>query len=375
MRRRKRTEAPTGFEEWGGYMAMKKAKLQEQFCESASKQGNQKNNLFEGISIFVNGYTDPTADELKNLMMQYGGVYHHYYRTGRTTYVIASNLPDSKLKQTQGIKFVKPSWIVDCIKENRIIDYRDYLLYTNQSKTQPGLKYFSEKNSDLNISKQTVTKTATDQEFLSEFYNNSRLHHISTMGAVFKQYVNDLRSNENHKFSGRDQLLNREKKLQEFKDELYEDDSVAPVGSKTIMHIDMDCFFVSVGIRDRPDLKGIPVAVAHAKGNRSHPREGMKKEIELYNQKYGRKVSNADNPSSSHWTESMDALDSMSEIASCSYEARAAGVKNGMFLGQALKLCPNLKPIHYDFEAYKEVSYTLYDTVARQDYFLIVLHV
>ena len=54
----------------------------------------------------------------------------------------------------------------------------------------------------------------------------------------------------------------------------------------------------------------------------------------------------------------------MSEVASCSYEARKMGVKNGMFLGQALKLCPNLKTIKYDFEGYKKVSYILYDTVA-----------
>jgi len=38
-----------------------------------------------------------------------------------------------------------------------------------------------------------------------------------------------------------------------------------------------------------------------------------------------------------------------------SYEARAAGIYNGMFLGGALKLCPNLKTIPYDFEGYKEV--------------------
>ena len=47
---------------------------------------------------------------------------------------------------------------------------------------------------------------------------------------------------------------------------------------------------------------------------------------------------------------------SMSEIASCSYEARAAGLYNGMFMGAALKLCPTLKAIPYDFEGYKEVS-------------------
>lgn len=55
----------------------------------------------------------------------------------------------------------------------------------------------------------------------------------------------------------------------------------------------------------------------------------------------------------------------MSEIASCSYEARKLGVKNGMFVGTALKLCPNLKTIAYDFNGYKEVALTLYNTVAE----------
>lgn len=38
------------------------------------------------------------------------------------------------------------------------------------------------------------------------------------------------------------------------------------------MHIDMDCFFVSVGLRNLADLKGKPVAVTHAK--RNQPRAG-----------------------------------------------------------------------------------------------------
>jgi len=40
-----------------------------------------------------------------------------------------------------------------------------------------------------------------------------------------------------------------------------------------------------------------------------------------------------------------------------SYEARAAGIFNGMFMGGALKLCPQLVAIPYDFEGYKEVKF------------------
>lgn len=56
---------------------------------------------------------------------------------------------------------------------------------------------------------------------------------------------------------------------------------------------------------------------------------------------------------------------SRSEVASCSYEARDAGVRSGMYLGQAKKLCPNITAIPYDFESYDAVSKQLYDIVAR----------
>ncbi|XP_045062654.1 DNA repair protein REV1 [Coregonus clupeaformis] len=55
---------------------------------------------------------------------------------------------------------------------------------------------------------------------------------------------------------------------------------------------------------------------------------------------------------------------SMAEIASCSYEARQAGVRNGMFFGQAKQLCPSLQSVPYDFQAYKEVALAMYETLA-----------
>lgn len=35
--------------------------------------------------------------------------------------------------------------------------------------------------------------------------------------------------------------------------------------SRIIFHVDLDCFFVSVALRDRPDLVGKPVAITHSK--------------------------------------------------------------------------------------------------------------
>lgn len=122
----------TGFEEWGGYMAAKKEKLSVQFeAQKPHVDENEVSQIFRGVAIFVNGYTRPTAEELKQLMLKHGGTYHYYHHSQRTTHVIATNLPDSKVKNLKdGEKVVKPEWIIDSIKANKLLPYQDYLLYS-----------------------------------------------------------------------------------------------------------------------------------------------------------------------------------------------------------------------------------------------------
>ena len=100
---RKRKGNLNGFEEWGGYMNAKKEKLEKQFDSDQVKETSAegKGGIFDGVSIFVNGYTDPSADELKRTMMMNGGTFHHYV-SKRTTHVIATNLPDAKVKRLIG---------------------------------------------------------------------------------------------------------------------------------------------------------------------------------------------------------------------------------------------------------------------------------
>lgn len=275
------------------------------------------------------------------------GIYHHYQRS-QTKFVIASNLPDVKVRSNITKNIVKPEWIADSLRENRLLDYSKYLLYTNKNRTQPQisfkasaksevesdeptdlmaislkalndkLSYKQEKNEEL---EDTKTGTAVDSNFLQDFLNNSRLHHIATLGSGFKYHINDLRKNHDGKFPAREVLKEKLKKC----------DSL-PQAHEIVMHIDMDCFFVSVSLKNHPHLKGVPVAVTHSKGKNETKGEDFT---------------------------------SYSEIASCSYEARAKGLKNGMFAGAALKLCPELKTIPYDFEEYRRTAYILYDTIAK----------
>lgn len=54
----------------------------------------------------------------------------------------------------------------------------------------------------------------------------------------------------------------------------------------------------------------------------------------------------------------------MSEIASCSYEARAHGVRNGCFIKDARKACPDLICLPYQFDDYRHISKEIYSILS-----------
>lgn len=215
---------------------------------------------------------------------------------------------------------------------------------------------------------------------ISEFYSHSRLHQISTWRTGFSEYVNELHSKRKIAggacFPGKDRL--RKLVAQRPTDS---QGTSAPVSVKScILHVDMDCFFVSVGIRHRPELKGKPVAVTSNRGQGRVPvRPGANPQVELqyYQRKYTHPQTERTDDDDLHRTPSQESPDShangvhqdaaslsMAEIASCSYEARQAGVRNGMFFGKAKQLCPTLQSVPYDFEAYKEVALSMYEILA-----------
>ena len=99
-----------------------------------------------------------------------------------------------------------------------------------------------------------------DPGFVAEFYNHSRLHYLSTWGAEFRVYVNELHAKGGNSYPGRDGLKHMAETNSfdstcspQYPSQQKLTDSKL---NKIIMHIDMDCFFVSVGLRNRPDLVG-----------------------------------------------------------------------------------------------------------------------
>ena len=84
-----------------------------------------------------------------------------------------------------------------------------------------------------------------------------------------------------------------------------------------VLHVDMDAFYASVAVRDRPDLQGVPVVVG-----------GGQRGV----------------------------------VLSASYEARARGVRSAMPMTRARRLCPQAVVVPPDFDTFTQVSGAVMET-------------
>lgn len=375
---RKRDPTSADFKDWDShetYMHAKRRKLWNQFEGMGICK---KSNIFEGVSIYVNGWTQPNAESLKEMMYVHGGKYvYNFYSKSVVTHTIASNLPNSKILKLGSSIVCKPSWIEDSVAANTLLPVDGYLLYRPQdgqkklSFSKPIPRPHNTKCEDVVVEEEETHKASKDDdeewvkgsspverhssvsnpsrakgaEFVNEFFTHSRLHYLSTWSTELKQFTADMLT----KITPR--LLR-----------LPISASITGLNTRAIVHIDLDCFFVSVSLRSRPHLRGKPVAVTHAKLPQA-PRDDVGRQ-ERSNPdvtlEHGMTATESVLPAEQS---TFNPVGSTSDVASCSYEARGAGVSNGMSVGTALKKCPDLILLPYDFKSYREVSQLFYETL------------
>jgi DNA polymerase-4 len=126
------------------------------------------------------------------------------------------------------------------------------------------------------------------------------------------------------------------------------------------IHIDIDSFFASAERAINPKLNGIPIAV----GGRSNLEIFNKNRtnIKLMNDNSGAFVtpvfySEKEKTFESFFVDNINGQRKIRGIiTTCSYEARAFGVKTAMPIAQALQLCPHLMVIPSNYRLYHSMS-------------------
>ncbi|XP_043710957.1 DNA repair protein REV1 isoform X4 [Telopea speciosissima] len=419
------------FTNFGSYMVEKNRKLRDQFAAEASSSSlgdsNSGKSLFHGVSIFVDGFTVPSSQELKGYMLKYGGRFENYFSRHRVTHIVCSNLPDSKIKNLRsfsgGLPVVKPTWLLDSIAANRLLSWVPYQLeqLANETRKQQKLSAFFPKRNIVSENSETPTNCCSNIELedpllmgdtskgallpevgestkdISQCSGESVFengNHVEVMedDAAAAEKSFELKTSEpsstdmedensigeahlpspcrpsssgsnycldkgspNSRTEGPSNMCHstlgdpnfvenyfkysrlhfigtwRNRYRKRFPclpggDKYGKRHAIAPVASQrtSIIHLDMDCFFVSVVIRNHPELRDKPVAVCHS-----------------------------DNPRGT------------AEISSANYPARDYGVKAGIFVRDAKAHCPHLIILPYNFEAYEEVADQFYDILHK----------
>ncbi|KAI4191135.1 MAG: hypothetical protein L6R41_000356 [Letrouitia leprolyta] len=453
---------PSKFGGFNDYFRRKKIKLQNLDAETRSSASDNA-PIFRGVVAHVNGYTQPSLNDIHKFIVSHGGGFMQYL-DGKTTvtHIIASNLTPKKKIEFQKYRIVKPAWVVDSIKAGKLLPWNAYRVvdegvgqrilgfdngnvisqtnsqrggyrdqtdtswYTSQvkeiaevldeqqdspSEKSQSLPVSRERSVDsldssvegginkaesmehchlqgeeenlqekdevsvnvariaknhqsshdasqeqspsgLRLDEQSAGDKIPDREqpldasllevnsplhalddgavrsphamsaeehnallladpkvwkstvvnpgFLKQYYEESRLHHLSAWKAELKAQLQALAAEKTSS------QRSREKR--------------APGTRRYILHVDFDSFFAAVSLKNHPQLVDKPVAIAHGGG-------------------------------------------SGSEIASCNYPARKFGIKNGMWMKNAQKLCPELKVLPYDFKAYESASRSFYEAI------------
>lgn len=330
--------------------------------------------IFKGVSIYVNGYTNPSIQELHRLVVIYGGVFISYLsKKTSVTHIIASRLTPKKRIEFSKYKVVKPEWITKSIESKTLLSWLDFKLIDNDI-SQDRLDTLIHKSKLIHKPINNVRSKTTNNDVFtqngSRKYNNQALIRggaeevlISSLGSgsgpddsnrleenlVDVNDSNDIgknpildctdpqfiknyfaRSRLHHLSNWKSELKTQFqqlalKKYKSSQSQLQNHNNFSTVKHRVIFHIDFDCFFATVSSFSRPDLnpKIIPICVSNGTKN--------------------------------------------SDIASCNYVAREFGVKNGMWVSKAKQLCPQLVCLDYEFNDYEKASKQFYNILLDLD--------
>ncbi|KAJ5411228.1 uncharacterized protein N7487_005587 [Penicillium crustosum] len=130
----------SSFGGFGDYMRRKKMKLQNLDAEIRASAGDCP-PIFRGVVAHVNGYTQPSLQDLHRLIVSHGGGFLQYL-DGKTaaTHIIASALTPKKREEFRRYRIVKPTWVTDSIKAGRLLPWDEFRI-VDEGHAQRVLKF------------------------------------------------------------------------------------------------------------------------------------------------------------------------------------------------------------------------------------------
>eukprot|EP00038_Savillea_parva_P018893 m.25735 g.25735 ORF g.25735 m.25735 type:complete len:1065 (+) comp4265_c0_seq1:228-3422(+) len=375
-------EDRSNFSGFGEYIQHKNNHVRTKMAATAPQR---LSNIFSGVIIHVNGDTRPKSkDELCDLVAQHGGTswYRPTDRDRPVTHTITHKLAQTKIaaiaagKQavhTQG-KVVSPAWILDSIAANRRLPEGPYLIVKDPRQnqidkfvsTRPGqdastavppatntgqreqhamnnaddvnvlsldtlhtdrdashvnvgstrsTAHAQQATSDTSSSGHHATSTSIAAN-VSNFHLKSRLHQMGVMRKAAQDHVKASLAGD----AGTSNNATRQGDADRTGD-------LARMRKRIVLHIDLDCFFAQVEELNNPSLKGKPVAVSWADGDKG-----------------------------------------TGSISCANYAARSHGVKNGSWITSALEKCPDLQLVPYHYDAYMDKSRAFYNVITLPQY-------
>lgn len=128
----------------------------DQKIDTVKKRCTRPDLFFTGITVLINGHTNPDATTLMRLLHKHGGDLEKY-ETRRVTHIIAERLSTAKANiyrnQKNPTPVCRPEWITDSVENGKLLPFGDYLLDDVMEAKTPGTKslktfFASEKVSD-----------------------------------------------------------------------------------------------------------------------------------------------------------------------------------------------------------------------------------
>ncbi|KAK7513032.1 hypothetical protein IWZ03DRAFT_425749 [Phyllosticta citriasiana] len=416
----------SSFGGFGDYFRRKKTKLQNLDVELRA-QSSDNPLIFRGVVAHVNGYTQPSLNDLHKLIVTHGGGFMQYL-DGKTTvtHIIASSLTPKKAVEFRRYRIVKPAWVVDSVQAGKLLPWDNYRVVDEGA----GQKILGFENGKVVNQANTRHRGYRDQTDAS-WYTSQLRQEGSTPRSSYRppfmsqtipspsaptahDEIDDLPPSHQPQAEVNEARLDQDEDVWPAEQSLITPPKCEPVQLEEPRGVKR----TSDEREDSPSKRKKMTAEEHNaillsdpkmwkstvvnpefleqyyRESRLHHLSTWKADLKSQLQAMAAEKSSSQKskqkrvPGTRRYVLHVD-FDSFfaavslkkcpeykelpavvahgggsgSEIASCNYPARKYGIKNGMWMKRAQDLCPDLKVLPYDFPAYEEASRVFYEAI------------